>query len=633
MKYRPHIDGLRTLAVVPVVLYHIQNNLIPGGFVGVDVFFVISGYLITSLLFEDMRDGSYSLLEFYKRRALRIFPALLFMLLGVALASSLLLLPHERESTGYSIVAASTFLSNIWFWKEAGYFSAPAETQVLLHTWSLAVEEQFYLFFPPILYLFVRFASRHVLGVIIGISALSLAVSVVVTGIHQPSAFYLIPFRAWELGIGAILAVSTIERRLPMRGRVWPALVGLALVVMPMAVLNNQSVFPGWNALAPALGTALIIGWGEKGIVGRVLSLGPTVLVGRISYSLYLWHWPIIVFWKLSNGNHLGSVDSVSIFALSFLLAWFSTSYVERPFRSARARNARAGPVVANGTLALMATAFLGFLSANGVPQIRSFSQRVVEIADVANYARTPDHSAQFRNGAGRCLISQDRDIFDDYNQILCASPNDTKPNVLLIGDSHAAQYWRSLQDAFSDVNVMQANVTGCRALVSAKGKDTCIAMREWVFDQFLPQQQLDAIVLGGRWKDEDIQLVGPTLGRLLDHADKVIVIGPLPEYDGVLPLLLSQSVLRKTAFDTEMYLQSGRFEINRRMSNEVAGTGALYIDVISQLCDSDSACAVWASDDTPLQYDYGHLTLHGASDLVTAVAPDMLRYLAFEQE
>lgn len=629
MKYRPHIDGLRTVAVVPVVLFHIHHTLAPGGYVGVDVFFVISGYLITTLLYREMLDGSYSLLGFYRRRALRIFPALVVMLLAVTLLSAVLLFPAERARAGYAIAAAAGFVSNFWFWHQSGYFAAPSEVEPLLHTWSLAVEEQFYVFFPLVLFVLVRFARRHVFGAIAAISAVSFVASVAMVNLDHPTAFYLIPFRAWELGVGSMLAVAMVEHRQPCPDRQWPAILGLAAVALAMALLTSRSVFPGWNAVAPVLGAGLLIGWGDKGVAGRLLSWGPMVFVGRLSYSLYLWHWPLIVFWKLSFGTVRGASEALAIFALSFLLAWVSTGLVERPFRTARARNARSGPVVLLGLTALAVVGISGLLSAHGIPHLRSFPPQVVAMADVANYAQTPAHVAQFRKGEGKCFIGQDVGGFAGFNPSLCATTMPGKANILLIGDSHAAQYWRSLQDALPNANVMQATASGCRPLLDTPGSGYCRELRDWVFDEFLPEHHVDAVIVAGRWREDELPFVAPTIARLFDLVDKVVVFGPMPEYNAILPRILAQSALRGDPFLPQAYLRKERFGIDERMRAVVEAAGADYVDVLAKLCEDEIRCETLTEDGTPMQFDYSHLTFDGATKLIGKVEPDLERYLS----
>src|SRR5271170_3095038 len=293
-RYRPEIDGLRALAILPVLLFHYRVSPFRGGFVGVDVFFVISGYLITQLIEAERREGRFSIARFYERRVRRIFPALFVMLTAATIAAAFILFPVDLVRYANSLLATAGFAANFEFWREAGYFDVAAAEKPLLHLWSIAVEEQFYLVFPALLLLF---QSRRV-AITLAIFVLSFAFAVWGV-IHAPSAaFYLLPGRAWELMLGALLAlhaVPFIERRWIREAL---AVTGIALIAIAVFGYSKDTPFPGAAALLPCLGAALVIYSSVPGITSAsaVLSLPPLVFVGRISYSLYLWHWPLYVF-------------------------------------------------------------------------------------------------------------------------------------------------------------------------------------------------------------------------------------------------------------------------------------------------------------------------------------------------
>ena len=298
--YRPDIDGLRAIAVLAVVLYHANIQPFGGGYVGVDVFFVISGYLITSLIHEHCRTGQFSIVQFYERRVRRIFPALFATVAFCFLVGCLLMMPLDYKQFGYSAVANALFASNLLFWLKTGYFDTDAEVKPLLHTWSLGVEEQFYILFPCLLLLLYKFWRNGVASILSLLLIASLFLSVWQVYDQPTSAFYLPLGRAWELLVGALLALS--RDRLPHRvffdGVL--GLLGMALIFGSIFSLTADTPFPGLAALPACLGTAAIIYSGEqsKHFVPRLLSLRIVVLLGIISYSLYLWHWPLLVFAK-----------------------------------------------------------------------------------------------------------------------------------------------------------------------------------------------------------------------------------------------------------------------------------------------------------------------------------------------
>ncbi|WP_343222782.1 acyltransferase family protein [Mameliella sediminis] len=605
------MDGLRTVAVLPVVIFHLGSPLFPGGYVGVDVFFVISGFLITSILLEDIEKDRYSLLDFYKRRILRILPALSVVLLATFFLSGLLFFEAERVETGKSIIAAAAFISNFYFWADAGYFTAPAESKLLLHTWSLAVEEQFYIFFPPLLFAIAKFAQRYMIQIVIGLIVLSLAGCIVLTIKDQPTAFYLLPPRAWELGIGSLLAILAQRQLAPKFEKGWiVGLFGLALTILPMVLLNRTSAFPGWNAIAPVLGAALLIGWGQSGPVGALLSSRLFVEIGKVSYSLYLWHWPVIVFWKAHSGEHLSLTEMTFLAVLSIALAVASTYGIERPFRTSRARAFAPAKVTFCGLIVLVAFGGLGWLGMSGLVTLRSFPDNVSRIASYADYRSWPDHKDQFRTGT--CFITQSDASFDAFDQPGCATPDPQKINVLLIGDSHAAQYRNALNTALPEAHVMQATSSGCRALLDAEGAPRCTDLRSWVFTEFLPANDVDLVVLAGRWREAEMPFVSPTLSRLSSLAEHVVVIGPTVEYDGVFPEILARSELTGDHVDFDTVRKPGMTAINDVMRQATEASGATYVDVLGTICP-DQTCHLVAPDGAPMQFDYGHLTASGA--------------------
>lgn len=300
MQYRRDIDGLRAVAVLPVIFFHAGFPLFSGGFVGVDVFFVISGYLITGIILSELAAGKFSIITFYERRARRILPALFFVIAVSMILAWLWLLPGDMRDFSDSVFAVALFFSNVVFWRRTDYFATSSELAPLLHTWSLAVEEQFYLFFPPLLILVWRFSRQHLLAVIIILSTLSLAIAQ--WGVaHEPgAAFYLLPTRGWELALGSAIAIWCHKRSVPTLG---PAidqtlsLLGLTLIAGSVFLYDEHTPSPGLAMLAPTIGTGLILLYAKPATwAARLLSLPPLVTVGLLSYSAYLWHQPLFAF-------------------------------------------------------------------------------------------------------------------------------------------------------------------------------------------------------------------------------------------------------------------------------------------------------------------------------------------------
>lgn len=349
MKYRPEIDGLRTLAVMPVILFHAGLNLFSGGYVGVDVFFVISGYLITTILLNELNSGSFSIIKFYERRFRRIIPPVAAMALVVSILCWHYMMPKELQGFGRSLAAMSTFWANIYFYKTTGYFDLEAESKPLLHTWSLSVEEQFYIIFPFILMLIFRFHKKIPLAYISALALISFAASSMMVNYSQPDAFYLLHFRAWELLAGAALAslhCSKNERWAKVRTSRFTPMLGFTLILAPMLLYTNKIVFPGLAALPVILGTMVLIDAYKDGVkdpLGRLLTLPPVVGVGKISYALYLWHWPFLTLPPIVLNKALSPLQITAALAMTFaasILSWYA---VEQPIRTKRILPTRKG--------------------------------------------------------------------------------------------------------------------------------------------------------------------------------------------------------------------------------------------------------------------------------------------------
>lgn len=429
IKHRRDIDGLRCLAVLPVVGFHLDWNLFSGGYVGVDIFFVISGYLISLILLREVESNRLSIVSFYERRVRRILPALFCMIFVATAVAVAIFLPADLGGHAQAVSATTLFGSNILFWLQAGYFDARAEMKPLLHTWSLSVEEQFYIFFPLVLAAAWRLGGRRLTVIsMLALTAISFSLSVWAVDELPTATFYLLPTRAWELMLGSLLALGVVPA---VRSRSVCELAGVAgLLCIGYAVFTYQrdTQFPGLNAVAPCLGAALIIHAGSGGLSGtvaRMLSARPLVFIGLISYSLYLWHWPLIVFAKYLSIDPLTDVQRVLTFGISLVLATLSWRYVEQPFRRNTHRWRR--PVLFGTAATAMCSALVIGIAVSrfdGLPG--RLPQSVLSVADMKRYL-----DPRFEcNGAYVQRMTA---------QSLCVrGAVAAQPTFLLVGDSHA---------------------------------------------------------------------------------------------------------------------------------------------------------------------------------------------------
>ncbi|MGB0440801.1 MAG: acyltransferase family protein, partial [Paracoccaceae bacterium] len=332
MQYRAEIDGLRAVAVLPVLLFHAGISLFGGGFVGVDVFFVISGYLITTIIISEIEGDRFSLIQFYERRARRILPALCFVMLCCVPFAWAWMLPGQMQAFSHSLIAVSLFVSNVLFWRESGYFAAEAEEKPLLHTWSLAVEEQYYVIFPIMLIVAWGLGRNRVFWMIVVLSAISLALSEWGWRHKEVANFYLAPTRAWELFAGSLAAF--IRPRNLGRANTVLATIGMAMIVVAIFGYDGSVPFPSLYTLVPVVGTVLVLLFATQGTwVAGLLSTRAFVGVGLISYSTYLWHQPLFAFARIRLHDEPGMALMLGLCVLSLGLAYLSWRFIEAPFR------------------------------------------------------------------------------------------------------------------------------------------------------------------------------------------------------------------------------------------------------------------------------------------------------------
>ncbi len=385
--YRRDIDGLRALAVIPVLLFHAGFG-VTGGFVGVDIFFVISGYLITSIIAREMIQGTFTFKGFWERRIRRIFPPAFFVTLITVIAGAWILLPLVFRGLAKAGLAQIGMVANFYFWKQDGYFAGPSDLEPLLHMWSLAVEEQFYFFFPLLLVgLMARGESRTrlLLGIIF---TLSLLWSFYGVFHFKMATFFLLPARAWELLLGSLLALLPLAKLGSISLRNTIALTGLACILYPLFFYNHTTPFPGHNAILPCLGTALLIYSGGSGSswCASLLSLPPVVYIGKISFSLYLWHWPLLVYGRHLSPHGLSSGTTAALIAASFLLAILSYHFIEQPFRRKAIFPTRQSLFKGFGWITVVvALGFTAIYKLDGIPsRFQGDAERFLEASSVS---------------------------------------------------------------------------------------------------------------------------------------------------------------------------------------------------------------------------------------------------------
>jgi peptidoglycan/LPS O-acetylase OafA/YrhL len=610
MQYRADIEGLRAVAIVPIVLFHAGLESIAGGFVGVDVFYVISGFLITSIIVPDLERDRFSLLDFYRKRAVRILPALYVMVAVVLVVGSQRLFPDDLRSLAASATAAVAFVSNIHFWLSAGYFGPAAESLPLLHTWSLGVEQQFYLFYPLLLMAIRRFAPGRVVAILVATAITSFALSLAWAYRAPTDGFYLLPSRVWELVLGGLVALGAFPKLATARGRDAAALAGLGLVLLGTAIIRAQDHFPAPWGLLPAGGTALIAAYGAEAVTARLFTWAPVRRIGAISYSLYLWHWPIITFWRFEIGDKLTLADTAIVVAASYVAAELSYRLVEQPALK-RWRKGRSGPILAGNLGVGVAVAAMAFVASSFAEHWRSYPPEVRKVASYADYRAWPVHQAQFIEGT--CFVSLGM-VYDREN---CLAMSPTKKNMLVFGDSHAAQYWRAIADRYSDWNVAQATGAACRPMHGVSTESHCNDFVPYVLDKYLPTHRFDVIVLAGRWLAGEDQILAGAIKAMQATGARVVVIGPVVEYDGEAPQIVADALMRGDPERAGRRRIMERRERDRAMAPVVKATGADWISAWDIECPADR-CRLLDDEGGPMHFDYGHVTQSAAKTIVS---------------
>lgn len=621
--YRADIDGLRAVAVSCFIAFHFGLwKFAHGGFVGVDVFFVISGYLITRTLFprneqDAPRSSTGILVAFYARRARRILPAGVAMILACLAAAVLLLFPGETEDVGNAASAAALFVANIHFESLAGYFDRRMEVSPLLHMWSLAVEEQFYLAFPLLMIAIRRVPTKWRVALLALLAGASLLATIVVQRSDPSAAFYLPHLRAWELLIGALLAVGALPA-LRSRALAAATCVGGILAILASALLTTRYMaFPGLLALPPCLGAAAVIhsGTAHMSWPNRMLGWAPMRAIGLISYSLYLWHWPLLVFLRLDHEPE--TFEKIGLVLASIALAALSWRFVERPFRS-RPHRLGPQPTIAIGLSAVIATALLGQFAEPVAKRLRPVDVRTARILAMLNYRTTP-----LRGGV--CFIPGNRPQLTLHDET-CLKLVPQRRNVLIVGDSHAAHLWPGFSAAYPDVNFLQATASGCKPVIGDHGARGCTALFERIYGDFVGRAKLDAIIISARWLPRDVERAANTARFLSGKVPNIYVMGPIVEYDGPLPRILARAPRDAEAPAAARHRRTASRDTDRLFAARLSRSPATYISVHDIMCPRGAPCLLWTAPDTPIQFDYGHLTVQGAT-LVAACLRNRLSF------
>ena len=614
---RSDIQGLRGIAVISVVLFHAWSSLLPGGFVGVDIFFVISGFVITKTILKDFDSGKFTVGEFYRRRILRIFPALYVMILAVTCISLTILSPKNFVELEKTSLTTIFYISNIYFLKISGYFDGASTLKPLLHTWSLSVEEQFYFVYPIILFFINKKYPKLLLWFLLTLAVLSLTLSELMIQKDPSAAFYLAQSRAFELLLGAIVAcplLSPINEKL----RNLVSLIGLIMIASALILLNDKISFPGIVALLPCFGTAFIIYSGNCGqtFAGHVMSLRPLVFFGGISYSLYLWHWPALVLARHFIGGELNNFSIVIVLVISVFVAFVSFKYIEQPILHNNFKNA---PFLRIGVAIMVLFSLLALpgIITKGYPiRFSSDSHKIFSASDDFNHRRTVCH------GDGLNPIP--------YENNCIFGAVDNTPDVAVWGDSHGAELVVSVGERLLREGraVLQITTSACPPSLKYElsTRPYCEEHNDQTVEHLVLNKRIKTIILTANFiAYKDYKFSTMTSGfikavfKLRDAGKRVIIVAPIPVFDFDPPDVLGArneygQSLFEIGLSTQIYHEQNIQVFKMLDSIQIDDQDIVFPE--SVLCDS-ILCRPYNKEKGVLYFNKDHLSLTGTRLLV----------------
>lgn len=646
MKYRREIDGLRAIAVVSVIFFHAGFQAFSGGYVGVDIFFVISGYLITSIIITEQSAGAFSLTNFYERRARRILPAL-FLVLTVCLPLAwLYLMPRDMDKFSQSLVAVSAFSSNILFWRSSGYFETVAELNPLLHTWSLAVEEQFYLLFPIFLVLSWRLGKRWLICLLSLTAAISLVGASWGVVAKPDFTFFMLPTRGWELLLGSFVAFYferiNYQESTKTTNQVG-SLLGLLLILLSIFFFNKNTPFPGLYALIPTVGTALIILFATpQTITGKLLGQKWIVSLGLISYSAYLWHQPLLAFARHRDFSKSNQFTALAICGVTFILAYLSWRYVEMPFRNKQwLSRKKIFTLSITGSLIFISLGIIGQIMHGDVGQLNGQQKAFLAYFDNKlpdwQYFKKIGYEEKFR-------VECD---FYDITSYKAGKPTKTprasisnhcyqdsgKPKTLFIwGDSHAQQlYWGLKQTMPDDWQILQVATSSCAPNIARYGEKSELCEKTNAFalksiESLKPKVVLIAQNVGHN--AANMKIISDSLIAL--GVSKVIFVGPTPRWTVDLPTVIAKRLMTTLPTYTTIGLDSAAIASDKNIkANFKKNSNVIYVSLTDYFCN-EAGCKIHIGNDVKegiTSWDTGHITPIASYNLAKDILANIVIY------
>jgi peptidoglycan/LPS O-acetylase OafA/YrhL len=627
MKYRADIDGLRGIAVISVVTFHFFPYKITGGFIGVDVFFVISGFLISSILFASLDRGDFSIIEFYNRRIRRIFPSLLTVVLASLVFGWFVLLSDEYQQLGKHVAGGATFISNLILSSENGYFGNAGESKPMLHLWSLAIEEQFYIFWPLLL-IFVHKRKWNFLPMMAVVAIGSFVANIYMVDSNPTATFYWPIYRFWELIIGGILAGITLHYpQILSRYSNAQSFIGFILLIIGFVAIDKYSQFPGWWALLPTLSAFLLLAAGPTAWINRaILSNRVLVWFGLISYPLYLWHWPLISFAKILEGTLDGKLKlKIALLLASVLLAWLTYKLIETPLRFKKSKKTALFLL-----FGLLLTGLLGYscIATNGydgfgfrIREKTSFASHFENLAPELKYYKREGIREKYREQCNFYNLEMDdagiptkAPLANISKECYVRNPA-IKNSLLLWGDSHASHlYPGAVQNLPKDWQVLQVTSSGCYPDISVKqdsSKNYC-QRSNWFAMQTIAKERPDTVIVAQNDQHSAAKMssIRSTLESL--GIKNIIFTGPTVHWQRELPKVVLRDLWYTTVPRTFIGVENQTLEVNQTLKKDFkSSASSQFVSITDYFCNKEG-CLTYIGRDRKLgitSFDYGHLT------------------------
>lgn len=643
-QYRPDIDGLRAIAVLSVVCFHAFPSLLKGGFVGVDIFFIISGFLISKIILENLANNSFSFVDFYSRRIKRIFPALIFVLISCYIFGWFMLLGDEYKQLGRHMASGAGFISNFTFWGEAGYFDNVAETKPFLHLWSLAIEEQFYIIWPLLLWLVSKRKSNLLILTLI-IILISFGFNVANVHHHRIEAFYSPISRFWELLTGALLAylsLNPIKWTVNLKFRFqdkdqylalahgqktlahYQSLLGFILISLALLLIDKRKNFPGWWALLPCLGSFHIIAAGPQAWLNRIILSNPVMMwLGLISYPLYLWHWPLLSFGHIFWGELLPTKISLILVAVSIIFAWLTYQFIEKPLRFSRQTKVKVGL-----TFTMLLVGIVGYQT----DKYDGFIFRLKDRGDYADFFENTYPRLKYiaQNNIGKKYRNEcnfyDIDAYEHEHATMVPIPSiakdcqtaKTELSIFLWGDSHAQHLYYGLTKTLpKDISILQVASSGCQPTwvdrPLSKNDSFCVVSNKVALDTVRKQHPKIVIFAQAFNHENNADLDKLILELKKIGIEKIFVLGPVPQWNIPLhklvlnkywhyvPKRITQDNIRPDVLSTEWTMK------NKYLN---ASNGIRYVSLWDFFCNR-KGCISYVNNNKReglVTWDSGHL-------------------------